>query len=444
MTAATMLDDGSPPILEYRKAVYEYYQLTFDQSGCPMKRTGDGLVFHPILAPYLIADYTSEFERTGDQIFLEHGHRIAAHALKRAETLEESLVFMYQPNTGLSNVPTAFYSGLTQAWYVKALCLLEKQSPGFYADAIRRIFASLMIPVERSGVLMKKDYGWIVEEYPHEPAFYTLNGWLTVLRWVVQSRDVLDLLAIPYRDFLEHNLDAVVRLLPMYDAPTCLNSRYQLTGFSRVKIVFDRVVDHRCLDFAVDIPGEGCFRGDVVHGKKSRWENHLERSEPRLLQFNVLLSLISKPEKNVFRACLEVDKECRAKIFLAQGEYRPDSSGMPTESWKLLREVAVGSGEVTEIECPIPFDGVDLFAYPTNFKKKIGDLSYNGYHFVHIVDLAELYGYSRRAVLKDVAEKWLAYYEGWSDLPYLKGDKYSLLPHLYGSDFPAVVRRLLR
>jgi len=432
-----------PPIPEHRRAVYEYYQLTFDEVGCPMKRTELGDVFHPILAPYLISDYLSLFNKSGDRSFLDYAVVIAGHALKRAEHRGNALIFVYSPNTGLSNVPTAFYSALTQAWYIKVFCALERHLPGEYGETIRQLFVSLMIPSDQSGVLMKKEYGWVVEEYPHEPAFYTLNGWLTVLRWIVQSRKMLDCLEIPYAEFLERNLDAVEYLLPLYDASFCRNSRYQLTGYTRIKMVFDRKVAAQCLEFEIEIPREGRFPGVVDGANESRWQNHLERSGPRFLQFNVLLSLISKPQPNVFRARVKVNEVCTAKVLLAQGSYRPDASGIPTESWMELATISLQPNSEENIDCAIPFDDVDLFAYPTNFKKRIGGVSYNGYHFVHIVDLAELYQYSGRNSLKAVAKKWLASIDEWAQLPCLAGGEYSLQSHIYGDDFARIVGRLL-
>lgn len=433
----------APPIPEHRKSVYEYYRLTFDEVGCPMKQTDSGMVFHPILAPYLIADYTSLFEKTGDRSYLGYAEAIATHALRHAEHIGDALVFFYSPDIGLSNVPQTFYSALTQAWYVKAFCALEKHFPGRYQEKIRYVFRSLTIPSEESGVLMKKDYGWIVEEYPHEPAFYTLNGWLTVLRWIVQCRKMLDSIGIQYAEFLERNLDAVEHLLPLYDASFCLNSRYQLTGYSRIKIAFDKPVAHKCLGFEVEIPGEGRFAGTLDLDKKNRWKNHLERSEARLLQFNVLLSLISKPDPNIFRVRLKADKACNAKIHFAQGSYRPDASGMPTERWIELQSVSLSPDTEIEIECHIPFDGEDLFAYPTNFKKKIGGVMYNGYHFIHIVDLAELYAYSRRCSLKEMAEKWLDYVKKWEYFDTLRTGEYSLESHIYGKNFSNIINKLL-
>ncbi len=432
-----------PPIPAHRKSVYEYYRLTFDKYGCPMKQTESGMVFHPILAAYLIIDLVTLFEKTGENSFLQHAQAVATHALNRAEHLNDALIFLYSPDTGLSSVPQTFYSALTQAWYVKSFCALEKHFPEEYQEEIGKFFRSLTVPCEESGVLMKKDYGWIVEEYPHEPAFYTLNGWLTVLRWIVQCRKMLDSIGIQYGEFLERNLDAVEHLLPLYDASFCLNSRYQLTGYSRIKIVFDKPVAYKCLGFEIEIPGEGRFAGTLDFDKKSRWKNYLERSEDRLLQFNVLLSLISKPEPNVFRVRLKANKACKGKIHLAQGSYRPDISGMPTERWKELQTISLSPDTEIEIECPIPFDGENLFAYPTNFKKKINGLMYNGYHFVHIVDLADLYAYSRRSSLKLMARRWLQYINKWNEFPVLRNDMYSLKSHIYGDNLNLVVKKIL-
>ena len=429
-----------PPIPEHRKAVYEYYSLTFDDTGCPMKQTENGMVFHPILVPYLIADYTALFEKTGDYTYLQYAENIAKHALKHAEHMGESLVFMYHPDTGLSNVPISFYSALTQAWYIKGFCTLEKHFPGKYETLIRKVFSSLLIPVSESGVLLIKEYGWVVEEYPHEPAFYTLNGWLTVLRWIVQHHKMLDKIGIQYEEFLERNLDAVEHLLPLYDAKFCLNSRYQLTGFTRIKIVFDKPVNHECLVFEIEIPDEGCFKGSLLK-EDSRWKNYLERNESKLLQFNVLLSLISKPVPNIFRTTIRVNEACSVKLLLAQGEYRPDVSGMPTESWKQIGTFSLQGNADNHIESTIPLDGDDLFAYPTNFKKKIGGILYNGYHFIHIVDLADLYAFSKRPSLKRWTKQWLEYSEAWENLPILEG--YSLVPYVYGEGFSKNVDRLL-
>ena len=169
-----------------------------------------------------------------------------------------------------------------------------------------------------------------------------------------------------------------------------------------------------------------------------RWENYLERNEGRILQFNIVLSLISFPEPNVFSCNLTVDKDCRAEILVAEGNYRPDMSAMPTERWRQISTVNLIAGS-NQMCIDIPYDQQNLFAYPTNFKKKIGDEYFNAYHFVHIVDLAEIYAFSGRGMFRDFAMKWLRYYEQWEHVSALAEMDYSLLPHKYGINFREMI-----
>lgn len=432
------------PVPKHRAEIYAYYRLVFDDTGCPMKMTGQGLVFHPILAAYVISDYVREFTETNDHTYVERAEHVYFQAMRHTVDLHGASVFMYHPDSGLTNVPKPFYSALTQAWYIKALCELSRVSSLPLCESLSKIFMSLKIPIEDSGVLIKRDFGWIVEEYPHSPAFYTLNGWLTVLRWIVNNRGELEKCSIDYQDFITRNLDAVEHLLHYYDAPFCFNSRYQLMGFSRVKIVLDRPVAYQCHGFDVVIPGEGIFPGDLarIH-ENSRWGNYIERQERRIVQFNILMSLISRPEPNVFSAHFTVDDPCDAQVFLAKGDYRPDVSGMPTERWELIGQNRLAPGVQNHIVQELPFDSSNMFAYPTNFKKHIGDKHYNGYHFVHIIDLADLYLYSCRPLLKQYALLWLDYIDHWPTLPVLFDEKYSLESHIYKTGLREFVLRLL-
>jgi hypothetical protein len=428
----------APPIPEHRKSIYEYYRMTFDEAGCPMKQTDSGMVFHPMLPPYLICDLILEFEKGGDVGLLQHAESILCHSFKHAEWIGTSLVFMYRPESGLSQHPSPFYSALTQTWYMKAICDLSKHVGNKYKESLELVFHSLQLPIEQGGVLVKKNYGWILEEYPTTPPLYTLNGWLTVLRMIIACRKVLDSFSIDYKELLDKNLDAVEHLLPLYDAEFCLNSRYQLTGFTRLRFKFDRPTSPRISDFEIDIPGEGKAYGSAEKRTNYRWENYLERNEGRILQFNIVLSLISFPEPNVFSCNLTVDKDCRAEILVAEGNYRPDMSAMPTERWRQISTVNLIAGS-NQMCIDIPYDQQNLFAYPTNFKKKIGDEYFNAYHFVHIVDLAEIYAFSGRGMFRDFAMKWLRYYEQWEHVSALAEMDYSLLPHKYGINFREMI-----
>jgi hypothetical protein len=445
MDNTTVFPGGFPPIPEHRKAVYDYYRLTFDDNGCPMKQTDSGMVFHPLLPAYLMVEYCTLFQKTKDKKYVDSALRIADLSLQKAVSQQSTLVFLYHAEDALSYVPGTYYSALTQSWYIKALsCLspwsIKRGGSGFERE-LSELFGSLLIPVESGGVLMQKDYGWIVEEYPQKLPLYTLNGWLTVIRIIIAHHHTLSKLILGIDEFLEKNLRAIEKLLPLYDAGFCYNSRYQLSGFTRIKLVFDRPVECRIKEAFIRIPGEGDY-SISSHRQKSRWENYLERQEGRIIQFNVVLSLISYPHPNRFLCQLNINQDCKLDIFLADGDYRPDSTALPTQKWRQVKTLNIFAGDVS-IDSELPFDGKDLFAYPTNFKKEIGGVKYNAYHFVHIIDLVELYSYNANPVFKKYALRWLGYINEWSGLKLLQEGGYSLEPHSYGRDFSSIVQNRL-
>lgn len=436
---------GGFPIPEHRKAVYEYYRLTFDDNGCPMKQTDSGMVFHPLLPAYLMVEYYTLLGRTKDKKYVDYALRIAELSLQKAVSHQSTLVFLYHAEDALSYVPGTYYSALTQSWYIKALSFwrqwsIKRRGSGFERE-LRELFGSLLIPVESGGVLIEKDYGWIVEEYPHKLPLYTLNGWLTVIRIIIAHRNTLSELIVGIDEFLEKNLRAVERLLPLYDAGFCYNSRYQLSGFTRIKLVFDRPVECSLKEAFIRIPGEGDY-SISSHRQKSRWENYLERQEGRIIQFNVVLSLISYPHPNRFLCQLNINRDCKLDLFLADGDYRPDLTALPTKKWRQIKTLDISAGDVS-IDSELPSDGKDLFAYPTNFKKEIDGIKYNAYHFVHIIDLVDIYSYSSNPSFKKYALRWLGYINEWSGLKLLQEGGYSLEPHAYGRDFSSIVKNRL-
>ncbi len=422
-------------IPQHRQRMYDYYSLDFDKEGCPMKRVGKNLVFHPILPPYLIVDFVLEYQKTKQKYFLDCADKICTLALKKTETFNQALVFWYYPEDKLSLIPKKFYSALTQSWYIKAMCLLSKYIAGKYDNAIKRIFNSLLIPVNKGGVLLEDKDGWIVEEYPFDPPLYTLNGWLTVLRCITHSVSKLDQIKVEYKKFLDNNFAKLCQSLSLYDVPHYLNSRYQLTGFTRLKILFDYGVNFKIAQSAIHLPKIGNYDFTDVP-ENGRWGNYIERLENRFIQFNILQSLASYPEENSFSTNISVNKDSKACFLIGKGEYRADISGVPTTGWKNIGEVELKCGE-NYITQHIPYDEHNLFAYPTNFKKNIGGKLYNGYHFVHIVDLGDLYRYSKIQKFKEYGLKWLCYYQNWHTSSFL--NKVERHHCVYGENFSSHV-----
>lgn len=428
------------PIPVHRRGVYSFYKLAFRSDGCPVKRTEKGDVFHPILPPYLIKDYVRWAESSGCRLYLKYAVDIARVSLKQAQGFDNALVFMYEPGTALSILPNRFYSALTQAWYIDALCALRKHVGDEFDRWIIGIYRSLLIPVEQGGVLLKKSWGWTVEEYPHAPPLYTLNGWLTVLCMLFEARDDLKALGVDVSEFMDKNLKAVESLLPLYDAGFVANSRYQLSGFTRLRIQFDRPVTSSVSSFLVSIPGEGTYAGTLCK-VSSRWFNYVERFEPKLLQFNIIQSLVSFPKPNIFKASVSVDVNCSAKVYLAKGTWRPDLSALPTTGWRELTSLQLVNG-CNEIQIPLAWDSENAFAYPTNFKKRVNGVFFNAYHFVHIQALAQLFSRTRREVFRKYSLRWLDYTKRWGSIPEMQGYELSFLP-LKGEETLGLITRLL-
>lgn len=443
--AGSNFDPLNPPELPLaRQKVYEYYQLALDQDGCPKKRMDDGrMVFHPILIPYLVVDHFNQYKENGSMAHRDYAAFIMRCAIPYADPDRKELVFNYFPEDGLSSIPVRFYSGLTQSWYIRAFSVLEENFPGEFKECLKRTFQSLLVPIDEGGVLLKKDYGWIVEEYPHDPPLYTLNGWLTAIRMVLSASRTLRDAGVDYEEFVEKNLDAVAELLPLYDAEFCSNSRYQLTGFTRLKFVFDRAVNYSWHSMSVRVSGERDIEASAeIPVKRNRWNSYLERSEPRLIQFSVLLSMISFPVPPEYAISINADQKCTLRVFVADGDYSPMLSAMPTERWREVGIHTLVEGQ-NKVEGEIHYDDKNLFAYPTNFKKKIDGKYFNAYHIIHIVDLAILYKHSRREIFADTARKWLGYMDAWDAMEMLSDPDISKRALLYGDGLPELIERYL-
>lgn len=431
------------PIPADRVAVYRSYGLEFDETGCPMSTKGGKLTFHPLIPAYLIADFVNEFGRTGDEACLGHARSFADHAVRRAVAVDGALVWPYDQGEAASTFAHSYYSGLTQAWYLKSLSMLAEHTAGL-DETIAGVFRALQIPAESDGVLVKRDFGLVLEEYPHRPPLFTLNGWLTAVKMVIGARARLDALGLDYASFVDRNLDGVEHLLPLFDAEFCLNSRYQLTGFTRARLEFDTGIELVVKELAVAIPGEGRFPGVVDQPERYRWQSHVERNEPGIVQANVVLSLASHPKPNRLELSVEAPRDCEAAVLVSDGDYRPDITAAPTERWRPVETVVLTAG-ANSLDVELPWDDRNLFAYPTNFKKTLGDGTYfNSYHFIHVLGLAGLYSdWDRRPLLKEWALRWLDYTDRWNELAVLKDGPYLLESHRYGAGFRPLIESML-
>lgn len=426
------------PFSEKRKEIYRFYKLTFDEDGCPMKQTESGMVFHPLYPAYLIADYLDLFSLDKDLLYLHQILDLVKLSVKRTSLLSNgnAMCFVYDNKQNLSYMRHSFYSSLTQSHYIKCIARILRLTKQYgivdssidLSDILLKLWNSLLINVDDGGVLLKKDFGWVAEEYPSEIPLYTLNGWATVMRNILSARSLLNDADIDCTEYIEQNLRALIHLLPLYDAEFCYNTKYNLSGFSRIRCVFSKKVEYSFQELTINIPDSGTFPiYDFV--QPTRWSNYVERKEDRLFQCNIVRSLISYPLQNEIHMKLKVSDDCVMKVYYADGDYNPDLSAAPTQRWIEFSQLNLKADCLIDKTLNIPFDDRNIFAYPTNFNKKIGVKHYNVYHFVHIIALAEIYKHTKIESLKKYSLKWLEYTKNWNHLEFLQDKKYSIQQH---------------
>jgi len=415
---------GLPPLPPYRAEVYDYYRLGFLEDGYPGRWTDEeGLVPHPIYGTYVVVDYLNLFERTGDRRFLDAARRVADAALARMDDQAGMLRFFYEPEWGLGSSGERYVSGLTQAHYLDQLSRLHELSGDpRYAEACEKVLRCLATRVEEGGVLAMTPLGPVIEEAPHSPRDLVLNGWLTAIRGLRRylQRTESDEAA----SLLEANLATLATILPLYDAPSTVNSRYRIRGYGYLRLVLDDAKGVRLDRPTLEIPGDDVY--PLANEIDNRWHMGFVRgvesagdrftaTEDRIL-LNLVMSLLSMPEPNLLRLTIETPKAQDLAIELARGPFDPLQSGLRTTDWNKIEEIELQAG-VNEIEIELGFKAIDPFVYPTNFLKKIAGRHHNAYHFVHIDGLESLCDEYGTEAFCDFAARWRGYVEQWPDHP---------------------------
>lgn len=420
-----------PPPSQDRREVYEtLYKLEFLEDGMPGRRTESGIVPHPIYPAYVVADYLAQWQETKDRIYLDAAKRVTDAALSRMEDFKGSLVFWYSPEMGLAAAPGTFYSGLTQARYLKVFeAMAEATGDHKYREAADRVLRSLMISVAEGGVARPLHDGIVIEEWPYNlMGIYTLNGWITAMVLVAEYAEASG--SHPAMQFFGKNVAALETLIQNFDVPELANTRYSLAGYAYMRVVF--AGGEGTINSAkIKIPGEGTF---AVSGEteKTRWANFfMDSPTGQAIRMNVVLSCASMPRANILRLELSADTARTALVQIMGGEYTPTKTRQANTGWITLAEVQVHS-EGEAVEVPIPWNLAGLVGYPTAFTKVIGGKRYNSYHYIHMRQIKRIAELSGNAKLAAYAVKWAAYPERWAQMPVYRDAPIELAPYQAG------------
>lgn len=434
-TVTNEADVGLPPLSAARQETWDSYRIEFLDDGYPARRMGKQLTPHPIYGTYVITDYLAGYRVSGNEAYLAAACRVADSSLTRMETLEDALVFMYEPNVGLSSLPHRFYSGLTQARYLAVFERLHRATGNErYRTASSSILSSLRIPTRRGGVARATPSGGLViEEAAHAAPDLTLNGWTSATTLVEEYASATqDPLA---REVFIDSCRGIREALPLFDVAELANSRYRLGGIAEILFAFS----HHGAEISateVLIPGYGRH---VVHfneepGSLSRYLHGVDQAgtvSGQSATAEVFLSRVTWPKPNRVTMQVHVPQAGEVQVRIGQGDYDPLVSRLRTTSYTSIATVPLEAGENT-IEVAVPWADAELVAYPTNFGKELGGNRHNVYHFIHIDTLQTLAERTGDDMFAYFADRWDRYVERWPHMPVYADADVKL--HRYGTN----------
>lgn len=425
------IEAGLAAIPENYQQVYDYYGLGFSAEGLPGRLENGVWKEHPMYSTYLIRDYLFTYAKMKEDRFLRSAELVAERALKRMTLVEEALVYYYCEHMVSTLFEGKFYSALTQSNYVTQFVELFKASGrASYLKIAKQIFKSLLIPKEKGGVLFLTDKLCHVEEYPSSPVLWTLNGWITAVQNVYKLYEALGDPEV--KEFCIENVKSIEKLLPIYDLGSIKNTRYQLSGFFYMKIVVSgEPVNITSGNYFISDKEEYRIQLKTNEERKSRWgynivkgitNFHGENQVTSSALFNVVGSLASSsPNRVTFN--LSSQGVSNVKLFMAQGEYDPLLTAMPTQKWELLEELNLSNKAEFKLSVDIPNTFLSKAIYPTNFKKKIGGKNYNAYHFIHIEKLEQILTWYQSEVIAKYVDRWRQYVSEWPNMELYKNSE---------------------
>jgi hypothetical protein len=409
---ASIDDVEMPPLPEESRAAYETYRLAFLPDGYPGRRTENGIVPHPIYGAYVIGDYIALHERTKEVEYLQAARKVADAAISRMDDLQGALVFYYRPEMELTSLPGTFYSGLTQARYLRAFTLLWRATGDEkYRVASERVFEGLTIPVERGGVARAFRGDLVIEEYPNAAiGDYTLNGWLTAL--LVVKDYATETGSAPADALFERSARALKVLLPLYDLPQLAASRYRLTGQTSARLRFNGTAA-RLVGGLVEMPGEGSLAFE--RGWANQWRNFVTEESSEEVMLLAVFNYSTFPMENVLRFDIDAEQAGTVEIDLLAGDDNPITHVPDNLHWVRLAELKLRKGP-NRLATGVPWQHASFVAGAASFSEVDGSLQ-NRYHTMHVTLLRQLAEKTGEPVFEEYARGWEGYVGLWPSMP---------------------------
>lgn len=423
---------------EPRKKVWNYYRLhSVASDGYPVTRSAfddSRTVEHPMSGAYMILEILNAGKNGNPDTRLinERADQVAIAAQNRMEELNDSYVYFYEPDDGVTPYQFKFFSALTQARYLGAIGRLYLQTKkSEHKDFAFALARSFRIPVEEGGIFLENDLGCFFEEYPTELPLYVLNGWISVLNELfIHARKLKD---NQIKDLAQRSARTLADMLPLFDMPEMMSTRYKLTGPVTSRVRFDKPQDVKIDNITINTGNKTLKKSIADSQSYGTFEvvRLPEETQP-YFQFKTALTMVRYPAASTLKLELtsECDQECEWHIGITQ--YNPKFVTQKIVGFRNLSKFYLEKGKnKIEIEVPLGLL-VPSVAPAVGFTKKIDGKLYNAYHFIHVKGLAQLYGEFGLGKLKYFHKRWLDYVNKWPEFPMYSDPELALKPWVDG------------
>jgi hypothetical protein len=440
-SADTMIDEDPFDyyfLSESRRKVWKYYRLhSVASDGYPVTRSAfddSRTVEHPMSGAYMILEILNAVNKNtiDRRIINERAEQVALAAQKRMERFKDSYVYFYEPDDGVTPYQFKFFSALTQARYLGVIGRLylhtKKPEHKDFAFALARSFR---IPVEEGGIFLENDLGCFFEEYPTELPLYVLNGWISVLNELfIHARKLKD---SQIKDLAQRSARTLANMLPLFDMPEMMSTRYKLTGPVTSRVKFDKPQAVRIEGITINTGNKLLNKsiGDSQNYGTFEIIRQPEEAQP-YFQFKALLTMVRYPAASTIKLQLisDLDQECAWHVGITQ--YNPKFVTQKIVGFRSLGKFYLEEG-MNQIELEVPLDIlVPSVAPAVGFTKNIDGKLYNAYHFIHVKGLAQLYGEFALGKFKYFHRRWLDYVGKWPEFPMYSDPQLALEPWVDG------------
>jgi hypothetical protein len=398
-------------------------EIVLLQDGYPA-RLADGVVHvHPMHGRYVLQDLLERYEVDQSEELGEAILGVTRAIVGRAEPHGRALHMWYEGAVASGLIGGRRHiSGLPQAYYAALLARVASTLGANVAGDADRFFEPLVTSTSAGGVMYDGSPGPSLAMIPMQPRDWILNGWLSMLVSACHYADARASTAA--RDLVHANVKTLTEVLPAYDSPEQLLSRYMLPGMLLLRIRFAPRPDAlEVRSLRVIIPDEPGAIPIPLHDA-SGWvprilpPDAIRRRDGAIvptaesLRMVALLSRAPFPRPN--QLAFEVASEHSVRLSIAAhiGSYDPFRSSTAAREWVELGTVTTAPGS-TGVHFSLPYEPINLFSYPTNFARRYHGRPQNTYHATHIVRLRELAEWTENPTLRHWAHLWRSYVERW-------------------------------